>query len=312
MENSFNQKRELNEAKKGFLFGILSIPGAFFCIIPGIVLGILGFVKSRDAISIYEKNRESYNENDLKKANNGKILSIIGGSLSVLFIILTILVPNDKNTGNSNNIDNTQKKELSIEEQVISDSLEKAKKDSLELVEKIRTDSLELVEKYKTKKQIEKELAAIKKGIDFSEYDKTVESLQIELILFGAWSKIIAEGKAHEDKGTQKLAEKLKKKVIQMQIKEFPRLRKKYAKVVSSKLWESNIEVHSNGSGHRIINFTGGLFANNKNKKDFQEQVHEILTMFRFSQARYRWYKGEDEYTYWKITSKKDNDLVTF
>lgn len=77
-------------------------------------------------------------------------------------------------------------------------------------------------------------------------------------------------------------------------------------------MWVNDIEVSGSGSSTIYINFTGGLFAANKNKQDFQEQVHSVLNQFRFKQSMYRWYKGQDEYTYYTIFQGNDKDLVRF
>lgn len=167
-------------------------------------------------------------------------------------------------------------------------------------------------EKLQQKEQLEREIKSINDGVDFSTYRGTVDALQMELVLFGTWADIIEKGENSDDPEIQKLAKQLKPKVVNLQVREFPRLRKEYADVVAKKMWENDIEVYANGTGNRYINFSGGLFAANKNKKDFQEQLHEILTMFRFNQSRYRWYKGADEYTYWTIYEGKDSQLVTF
>jgi len=160
--------------------------------------------------------------------------------------------------------------------------------------------------------QLQRELESINKGIDFSQYRGNIESLQIEIVLFGTWAKIITDAENSDDKEMKTLAAKLKKKVKQIQIAEFPQLRKEYGKVVGKKMWENDITVTTNGTGARYVNFTGGLFAANKNKKDFQTQLHEVLTMFRFKQSRYRWYEGEDEYTYYTIYEGKDSEVVNF
>ena len=162
------------------------------------------------------------------------------------------------------------------------------------------------------KEQFERELKSINEGIDFSKYRESIESMQIELVLFGTWANLIEEGENSDNPELKSLAKKLKSKVINIQTTEFPKLRKEYAKVVAKKMWENDIKVSANGTGSRYINFTGGIFAANKNKQDFQNQLHEVLTMFRFKQSRYRWYKGEDEYTYWTIYEGKDTDLVKF
>ena len=107
-----------------------------------------------------------------------------------------------------------------------------------------------------------------------------------------------------------KLGVKLKSKVSKIQTKEFPNLRKKYAKIVAQIMWESDIDVSVNGTGKKYINFAGAVFATNKNKKDFQIKLQEVLEMYRFNQARYRWYKGEREYTYYTIFEGKDSEPV--
>lgn len=186
------------------------------------------------------------------------------------------------------------------------------------LIQKI--DSLRKIEEKKTleenrSKQIEqlkREISSINHGIDFSTYRGTIESLQMELILFGAWATMIKEGEKSDDPEIQKLAKQLKEKVTKLQIKEFPVLRKEYAKILAQKLWENDIEVYTSGRKNTYINFIGGIFITNKNKKDFQLQLHETLKMFRFNQSRYKWYKGDDEYTYWIIYEGKDSDLVFF
>jgi hypothetical protein len=77
-------------------------------------------------------------------------------------------------------------------------------------------------------------------------------------------------------------------------------------------MWENDIEVSANGTGKKYVNFSGGVFAANKNKQEFQTQVQEVLNMFRFNQARYRWYKEESEYTYYTMYEGKDSEPVTF
>lgn len=160
--------------------------------------------------------------------------------------------------------------------------------------------------------QLEREIKSIKNGVDFSTYRGTIDALQMELILFGTWANIITENEKSEEPKIKGLVKQLRQKVTRLQTKQFPIMRKEYAKVVANKLWENDIEVSANGTGRKYINFTGGIFAANKNKKDFQTELHEILTMFRFKQSRYRWYKGADEYTYYTIYEGKDTDLVTF
>jgi hypothetical protein len=186
-----------------------------------------------------------------------------------------------------------------------ADSLNTIKEVSLKLneEEKDRIDNVE---------QLKRELNSIDKGIDFSTYRGSIEALQMELVLFGSWAKIIKENEKFENEEIKSLTKSLKNKVMKMQIVEFPLLRKGYAKVVANKMWENDVDVYSSGTDEKYINFSGGIFAANRNKKEFHNQLTEILTMFRFNQARYRWYKGADEYTYWAMYEGKDSELVTF
>jgi len=193
-----------------------------------------------------------------------------------------------------------------------ADSLNKMTEEEKRLAQEMEAKKAAEEEKLKQKEQLEREIKSINDGVDFLTYRGTVDALQMELVLFGTWADIIEKGETSDDPEIQKLAKQLKPKVVNLQVREFPRLRKEYADVVAKKMWENDIEVYANGTGNRYINFTGGLFAANKNKKDFQEQLHEILTMFRFNQSRYRWYEGQDEYTYWTIYEGKDSELVTF
>lgn len=185
---------------------------------------------------------------------------------------------------------------LSEEEKLLAKKLEKKKKKEEQLL--------------KQKEQLEREIKSIDTGIKFAN-GSSIEELQIDLILFASWAKIIQEATESNNLEIQNLGKKLNSKVTKIQIKEFPNLRKKYAKIISNKIWEHDIEVYLNGTGKRYINFTGGIFAANKNKKDFQNQIHEALKMFRFKQSRYRWYKGESEYTIWSIYEGKDSDPVS-
>ena len=165
-------------------------------------------------------------------------------------------------------------------------------------------------QKRNQKVQLEREIKSINDGIDFSSYRGTVDALQLELILFANWRDLINNGENSDDSEIIELAKQLKPKVVSVQIKEFPKLRKEYGRIVANKMWENDIEVTANGSNFKYINFSGGIFAANKNKQDFQNEVNEVLKMFRFNQSRYRWYKEADEYTYWTIYEGKDSDLV--
>lgn len=173
-----------------------------------------------------------------------------------------------------------------------------------------KTEDLKTPEK--TKEQLKRELASFDKPFDNSTYKGSILSVQMGLVLFAAYADIIKEGKESTDEENKKLAAQLEKKVITRQIKEFPTLRKRYAEVAGEKLWESDVYVSTSGANNSVINLTGGLFASNKNIAETQKTLIDILTQFRFKEVRYRWYKGADEFTYYKLETPKDSEPVDF
>lgn len=160
--------------------------------------------------------------------------------------------------------------------------------------------------------QLKRELTSIEEGVNFSTYRNTVEATQMELVLFAAWAKTINDALSSENEEVKKLGKELEKKVKKIQIKEFLILRKAYAKAVYQKLWEQNIETQVLGNKNKTIQFTGGYFANNSNKMQTQETLQEALRMFRFNRVNYKWYKYDDEYTYYEIDSPSDSELMNF
>ncbi len=160
------------------------------------------------------------------------------------------------------------------------------------------------------KERLKTELNSFKKPFDNSSYRGNITSLQIELVLFSSWRDFIKKGKSSIDKDTKKLAGDLESKVVALQTKEFPFMRKEYAKILRDLLWENDIDISINGSKNTIINVTGGAFAANKNIQEMQNNIVDRLKEFRFKQSQYRWYKRQDKFQYYTIETPKDNELV--
>lgn len=192
-----------------------------------------------------------------------------------------------------------------------ADSLSNLTAEQKQIAKELKNENAKKEELLKQKEQLEREIKSIDEGIKFAD-GNTIDALQMDIVVFASWAKLIKEAEESEETEIQNLGKNLKSKVSRIQVREFPNLRKQYAKIVAKKMWENDIEVSANGTGKRYINFSGGVFAANKNKKDFQTQVQEVLNMFRFNQARYRWYKGESEYTYYTMYEGKDSEPVTF
>jgi hypothetical protein len=160
------------------------------------------------------------------------------------------------------------------------------------------------------KQQIQRELDALKKPFDNSIYRGSKEVLMMETVLFGLWANMIEEHKNNPDPGVKSMVNELKRKVSQLQVKEFPLMRKEYVGIIGKVIWENNVEVTVSGAGNKTIEFTGALFANNKNVTEAEQAIRDALKLFRFTRANYKWFKYDDEYTYYKIESESDSAVV--
>ncbi len=145
--------------------------------------------------------------------------------------------------------------------------------------------------------------------IDFSQYQDG-QSYTIFAALYSAYAKTYYEYKDSKDEEIKKLVKEFGDKIIISQKKNFPKGRLGYFKALKDKLWEHDIDVSIGGQGNTVLNFTGGNYASNANIKETQETLGEMLRLLRFKQTSFRWYKGQDDYQYYTIDSKKDNEIV--
>lgn len=158
--------------------------------------------------------------------------------------------------------------------------------------------------------QLEREIASFSKPLRGTEEEKTVEQLQLRLILLQVWEDMLNKADSSADAETKKLGKALRDNVVLRQKKEFPLLRKRYSEIIAGKLWEHDVEVDVSGKRYKCISFTAGVFVSNKNIKEFQDQLSSVLRQFRFTEVRYRWYKGQDEYQYFNLDSHEDNEIT--
>lgn len=129
-------------------------------------------------------------------------------------------------------------------------------------------------------------------------YKGTKEDMIYEISLFEEWSNL-----SNFDLPQSK---ELKKKLISLQKKEFPLLRKAFGEIMKDVLWEENIDVEVSGT---TITLISGIYADNKAIKLSQEKLSEILGKFRYKRINYKWYKYDEDYSYYKINSKMDSEI---
>jgi hypothetical protein len=184
-------------------------------------------------------------------------------------------------------------------------AIEEMKRDSIAKIEKAKVDLENL------RSQVKSEIESIK-TFNGNQYRSDITSIEMEIVIFGAWAEVINEAEKNKDKEINKDGKILKTKVIALQKSEFSKLRKSYGDFIKKELWANNIEASTKGPGSSTLEFIGATFANNKNKEDTQKTLRDILTQLRFKRVNYKWYKYDDEYTYYSMDTPTDGELVTY
>lgn len=82
-------QQKLPNATASLILGILSIPSCMCYGILGFVLGIIGLVLANKDTKLYQQNPSLYDNYGNVQA--GKILSIIGISLGIIYLILIVI-----------------------------------------------------------------------------------------------------------------------------------------------------------------------------------------------------------------------------
>ena len=170
----------------------------------------------------------------------------------------------------------------------------------------------------------------IKKDTNYSKLDVSgkVQILSMAIVWFASIAKNIKECEGFQnleleyldtDKKNKlkneckKIASQAKNKLKNDQRRDFPLLRKEYAKLMDELLWKNNVEVKAAGSGNSRLEFTSGIFANNANIDDFQKKVlvetkvKDNIKFFRFKSIAYKWYEHDNNYTYYEYNTPADD-----
>lgn len=161
----------------------------------------------------------------------------------------------------------------------------------------------------KFKEDLNSQITLCDSLLSFDPSKSDLAAIGVEATSFSGMAKIIDKTKNNEDKEIQDLGNKLKLKLIQVQIKQFPLLRKTYGKLLKNELWENDIDVEVLGSDFGTLDFTGASFAINKNIKETHAAMQDVLRLLRFDRVNYRWSKYT-EYTYFDLNSPRDSEVI--
>ncbi|MCS7001166.1 MAG: MerC domain-containing protein [Bacteroidota bacterium] len=159
------------------------------------------------------------------------------------------------------------------------------------------------------KERLQAELEGIKK-FKGSEFYNSIDALKIELAALAAWAILINAGENAVDSNTRNLARKLKEKVIELQLKEFPTMRKHYARLINQNPKVHSLEATCYGEANEIIELRSNMFRSSDFVNTLHTQIKELLTMFRFKEVRYKQSKASTRYISFTLNAQPDFELV--
>lgn len=152
-----------------------------------------------------------------------------------------------------------------------------------------------------------REAATDLRGYDFTKSIETSESIGLNVAMFQGFAEIARKKPASaltddERKARRELLDLLSSKQKQA----LPILRDAFGPATRQRLWEYDAKARTIGTAFRTIEFIAAEFAANRNIKSTQEAMHQTLLWMRFTEARYRWYDGASEYTYYSMEPPAD------
>ncbi|HVZ95412.1 MAG TPA: hypothetical protein VG847_00950 [Chitinophagaceae bacterium] len=107
----------------------------------------------------------------------------------------------------------------------------------------------------------------------------------------------------------KKRSEVLRNLLLKIQREDFPIMRKTYIKIFKEQLWDQDINVEGYGPRWDNISYVAGIFASHANIKEFYSNIETSINLLRFKRVNFKWIEDDDNYTYYKVDSKKDSEL---
>lgn len=154
--------------------------------------------------------------------------------------------------------------------------------------------------------QIDREIASLKKT-SYQEKTEPTE-IQMAIVLLAAYQKILDDNRNETDKRVKSKLNVLGSLVKSNRISTLPKLRRDYAKMMRKMMWQHDMDVTYFGSGNKILQLTSYMFASNRGIQSIQDALKDTPRLLRYSQVRYKWYEGADEYTYYNLETPQDSD----
>lgn len=117
------------------------------------------------------------------------------------------------------------------------------------------------------------------------------------------------EAKANTDKNIGKQTEAMKKKMMQVQRRDFPELRTAYVESKKEALNEQHVSIGLAGEHQEVLTFEGKMFEPKQVQEDFMKNIYGIVNDLRFKKVVYKWSDVPDGRHNYEIRSKGDTEI---
>jgi len=153
-------------------------------------------------------------------------------------------------------------------------------------------------------------ITKLKEQYIFSDYKKiTLGELNDMVSTMRSSGRMLNLNKDLYEKTNKKLYEEARALQIKVQTKHYPKMRDALGPLMREKMWEHDVHVSTSGNGFNRITLTGAFFAANRNIKSTKETLSVMLSDYRFKRIDFKWMDGAQEWTYFDLDTKKDNEL---
>ena len=117
------------------------------------------------------------------------------------------------------------------------------------------------------------------------------------------------EAEGNSDKRIKEQREALKKKMVQVQQRDFPGLRTAYVESKKEALNEQQVAIGLTGEHQEVLTFEGQMFKPKQVQEDFMKNIYGIVNDLRFKKIVYKWSDAPDGHHNYEIKSKADGEI---
>lgn len=128
-----------------------------------------------------------------------------------------------------------------------------------------------------------------------------------------SWHKsnaaLYEEAKANTDEKIGEQTETMKRKMVQVQRRDFPELRTAYVESKKEALSEQHVAIGLAGDHQEVLTFEGKMFEPKQVQEDFMKNIYGIVNDLRFKKVVYKWSEAPEGQHNYEIRSKGDAEI---